>query len=136
MKYFKLLLALTAIIMSAPCALAQKKEKQIITAVKFEEDNIILNNKVAFKYSKVGNDFVINDLDGNEIIKGSITQIGDKKYTSVITFVTINKEFSNKKIIGRNDLIFAMCENNVFTKKFEIDPDKLSAFLEKYNELK
>lgn len=134
MKYLRLLLIATAIIISAP-ALAQKKEKQIITAVGFKEDSIILNNKVAFKYLKTGNDFTISDLEGNEIIKGSITSLGNNKFTSIITFIKIDKQFSNTKIIGRNDLIFAMCENNVITKNFDIDIDKLNDFIEKYNEL-
>ena len=48
---------------------AQEKDKeQIITAVKFETDKIILNNKPAFNYSKLSNYFTISDLDGKELI--------------------------------------------------------------------
>lgn len=116
---------------------AQKKDKeQIITAVKFETDKIILNNKPAFNYSKTYNYFTISDLDGKELITGDITPLGDNKFSSVITFVTFGKKFSNAKIVGRNDLIFALCENNVFTKDFKINEEKLNAFFEKYNELK
>ena len=116
---------------------AQKSaEKQIITAVKFEKDKIILNNKLAFDYSKVFNYFTISDLDGAEIITGDITALGENKFSSVITFVTLEKKFSNAKIVGRNELIFILCENNVCNEDFKINKDNLTAFFEKYNELK
>lgn len=116
---------------------AQEKDKeQIITAVKFETDKIILNNKPAFNYSKVSNYFTISDLDGKELINGDITALGDNKFSSVITFVTFGKKFSNAKIVGRNDLIFALCKNNVFTEDFKINEVKLNEFFDKYNELK
>jgi hypothetical protein len=114
----------------------EKDEEQIITAVKFETDKIILNNKPAFNYSKVYNSFTISDLDGKELITGDITALGENNFSSVITFVTFDKKFSNAKIVGRNDLIFALCQNNVFTKDFKINEEKLNAFFEKYNELK
>ena len=114
----------------------ESEEKQIITAVKFETDKIILNNKPAFNYSKVYNYFTISDLDGKELITGDITALGENNFSSVITFVTFDKKFSNAKIVGRNDLIFALCQNNVFTKDFKINEEKLNAFFEKYNELK
>ena len=50
--------------------------------------------------------------------------------------MTVGKEFSNKKIIGRQEIIFALCENNVIRDNFEIDEAKLALFFEKYNELK
>ena len=114
----------------------ETEKKQIITAVKFETDKIILNNKPAFNYSKVQNYFTISTLDGKELIKGTITALGDNKFSSVITFVTFEKKFSNTKIVGRNDLIFTLCENNVFTEDFKINEVKLTEFFEKYNELK
>ncbi len=116
---------------------AQKsEEKQIITKVKFETDKIILNDKPAFNYSKVYNYFTISDLNGKELITGDITSLGNNKFSSVITFVTFGKKFSNTKIVGRNELIFALCENNVFTVDFKINEEKLNVFFEKYNELK
>ncbi|MDN3673606.1 hypothetical protein QWY99_11125 [Flavobacterium branchiarum] len=112
------------------------KEEQIITAIKLETDKIILNDKLAYNYSRNNNDFIISDLDGKELIKGSITSLGDGNFSSILTFVTIGKEFSNAKIIGRQEIIFALCNNNVITKNFKIDKKKLRLFFEKYNELK
>lgn len=130
-------LLITILLLSFINLSAQETEKkQIITAVKFETDKIILNNKPAFNYSKTQNYFTISDLDGKELINGDITAIGDNKFSSVITFLTFEKKFSNAKIVGRNDLIFALCENNVFTEDFKIDEAKLTEFFEKYNELK
>ncbi len=114
----------------------EKNEEQIITAVKFETDKIILNNKPAFNYNKLYNYFTISDLNGKELITGDITALGKNKFSSVINFVTFDKKFSNAKIIGRNELIFALCENNVFTEDFKINEEKLTEFFEKYNELK
>lgn len=112
------------------------KEEQIITAIELETDKIILNDKLAYNYSRNNNDFIISDLDGKELIKGSITSLGDGNFSSILTFVTIGKEFSNAKIIGRQEIIFALCNNNVITKNFKIDKKKLRLFFEKYNELK
>lgn len=114
----------------------ESKDFQIITAVKLEADKIILNNKTAYNYTRNGNDFLISKLDGKELIKGSITSLGNGKFSSIITFVTIGKEFSNEKIIGRKEVIFALCENNVIKENFEFDEAKLNLFFEKYNELK
>ncbi len=114
----------------------ESKEVQIITAVELKADKIILNNKTAYNYSRNGNDFLISNLDGKELIKGSITSHGNGKFSSIITFVTVGKEFSNEKIIGRKEIIFALCENNVIKDNFEIDEAKLTLFFEKYNELK
>jgi hypothetical protein len=114
----------------------ESKDVQIITAVKLEADKIILNNKTAYNYTRNGNDFLISKLDGKELIKGSITSLEDGKFSSIITFVTVGKEFSNEKIIGRKEVIFALCENNVIKENFELDEAKLNLFFEKYNELK
>ena len=114
----------------------ESKEVQIITAVELKADKIILNNKTAYNYSRNGNDFLISNLDVKELIKGSITSHGNGKFSSIITFVTVGKEFSNEKIIGRKEIIFALCENNVIKDNFEIDEAKLTLFFEKYNELK
>ena len=114
----------------------ESNEVQIITAVELKADKIILNNKTAYNYSRNGNDFLISNLDGKELIKGSITSHGNGKFSSIITFVTVGKEFSNEKIIGRKEIIFALCENNVIKDNFEIDEAKLTLFFEKYNELK
>lgn len=70
------------------------------------------------------------------MIKVSITAQGNGKFSSIITFLTIGKEFSNKKIIGRQEIIFALCDNNIINDNFKIDEIKLINFFEKYNELK
>jgi len=132
----KILLIIILLLSFINLSAQETEKKQIITAVKFETDKIILNNKPAFNYSKAQNYFTISDLDGKELINGDITAIGDNKFSSVITFLTFEKKFSNAKIVGRNDLIFALCENNVFTEDFKIDEAKLTEFFEKYNELK
>ena len=133
----KKILFFTIFILSFTNLKAQEsKDVKIITAVKLEADKIILNNKTAYNYTRNGNDFLISKLDGKELIKGSITSLGNGKFSSIITFVTIGKEFSNEKIIGRKEVIFALCENNVIKQNFELDEAKLNLFFEKYNELK
>ena len=133
----KKILFLLILILSFANLKAQKsRESQIITAIKLEADKIILNDKLAYNYNRNGNDFVISNLDGKELIKGIITAQGKGKFSSIITFLTIGKEFSNKKIIGRQEIIFALCENNIIKDNFEIDETKLTKFFEKYNELK
>ncbi|RAR47906.1 hypothetical protein B0I10_107187 [Flavobacterium lacus] len=133
----KKILFITILLFTFTGLIAQKsKEKQIITEVKLEADKIILNKKLAYNYTRDGNDFLISALDGRALIRGSITSEGNGKFSSIITFVTVEKEFSNEKIIGRKEIIFALCENNVIKKNFEIDEVKLASFFEKYNELK
>jgi hypothetical protein len=132
----KLLLNIILMLSFINLSAQEKNEEQIITAVKFETDKIILNNKPAFNYNKLYNYFTISDLNGKELITGDITALGKNKFSSVINFVTFDKKFSNAKIIGRNELIFALCENNVFTEDFKINEEKLTEFFEKYNELK
>ncbi|VXB76857.1 conserved hypothetical protein [Flavobacterium sp. 9AF] len=133
----KKILLITILILSFNNLKAQKSvEKQLITAVKFETDKIILNDELAYNYSRKGNEFLISQIDGKELIKGTISSDENGKFSSVITFFQIGKEFTNEKIIGRNDLIFALCENNVIKENFEIDEVKLLAFFEKYNKLK
>ncbi|MRX38564.1 hypothetical protein GJU43_04705 [Flavobacterium sp. LC2016-23] len=115
---------------------AQEKIERIINEVQFKADKIILNKQEAFNYRKDGNHFSVSDLNNNELIIGDITSLGDGKFSSVITFVVENKKFSNAKIIGRSDLFFALLNENVISKEFKIDPEKLEVFFEKYNELK
>lgn len=131
MHFFVVIILLVTIKMSA-----QEQVNRIINEVAFKSDKIILENKEAFNYKKDGNHFSVLDLNNNELIIGDITSLGEGKFSSVITFVAENKKFSNAKIIGRSDLFFAMLNNNVITKEFKIDPEKLDLFFEKYNELK
>ncbi|WP_281637877.1 hypothetical protein [Flavobacterium marginilacus] len=104
--------------------------------VESTKENIILNNQNAFNYKKEGNHFSISTLKNVEIISGDISSLGDGKFSNIITFIPQNKTFSNGKIIGRNQLIFALAENNVINKDFTIDETKLNDFLKKYNEIK
>jgi hypothetical protein len=115
---------------------AQEKIERIINEVQFKADKIILNKQEAFNYRKDGNHFSVLDLNNNELIIGDITSLGDGKFSSVITFVVEKKKFANPKIIGRSDLFFALLNENVISKEFKIDPEKLEVFFEKYNELK
>ena len=110
-------------------------QKRIIKKVQFEKNEIVLNGKKAFEYQKAGNDFTILDLNGNELITGKISQNESGEWSSLIDFKTVNKTFSNKKIIGRNHLIFALTEENIIKRDFEIDKKKLLKFIKKHNEL-
>lgn len=134
MKANKLILTLLLVV-NFTLAQAQKKEKQIITSVEFTADKIILNKKHAFNYARNDNHFEIIDLKGKVVIDGNIKSLGDGKFSSQVNFIDLNEYFYNEKIIGRNDLIFALCENNVITKKFELDTEKLRLFIKKYNQL-
>lgn len=106
-----------------------------ITAVSFKESKIILNNAVAYNYERVEKDFIIKSLEGVDILKGTIENIGNNKFSTKIVFFNLNKEFSNPKIIGRNDLIFAFVNFNVFNKDSFINEARLKEFIDKYNTL-
>ncbi|MFB9079969.1 hypothetical protein ACFFLS_08770 [Flavobacterium procerum] len=136
MRVIKITILLFAIVFSTNLLSAQEKEEQIIKAISFEKGEIILNNKIAFFYLKDGNNFSISDLKNKEVISGQINSVGNGKFSSIITFIASDKKFSNERIIGRNDLIFALAENNVIKEDFRIDEVKLASFIEKYNQLK
>ena len=133
MKKIKLLFIL--LIFVTNILSAQKKEKQTITDVSFKGTEIILNKKHAFNYQKDGNHFSILTLDDQKIIEGDISSLGDGKFSSLITFLP-DRKFSNEKIIGRNQLIFALVEKNVFNKDFSINGENLDEFFKEYNQLK
>jgi len=113
-----------------------KKANPIIKQIGFNDGKISLNKKVAFHYLTVGNDFIIKDLKDNDVIKGSITHLGDNKFSNIITFVSLNKQLYSEKIIGRNQLFFALCKDNVINENFEIDEVKLNQFIEENNDSK
>ena len=94
-----------------------------------------MNEIVSYKYERLDNKFIIKSLEGSEILKGTIENIGYNKFFTKIIFVNLNKEFSNPKIIGRNDLIFALVNFNVFNNDSTINESKLKEFIEKYNTL-
>ncbi|WP_291123043.1 hypothetical protein [Empedobacter sp. UBA7620] len=130
MKHFSIFLIL--FLLPYQIILAQK---QNITAVKFDKENIFLNNQIAFNYQKNGNNFYIYNLKNVEIIKGEIQPLGNGKFTNKVTFILQEKQFKSSKIVGRNQLIFALTENNVIKKDFSIDEEKLTVFLNKLNEV-
>ena len=132
MKIFKPLFIILFLTFHA----ASAQQEQNITDVKFEKEKIILNNQIAFNYKKEGNHFSISTLQNVEIISGEITSLGDGKFSNTITFIPQNKTFFSEKIIGRNQLIFALAENNVINKDFTIDGNKLNDFINKFSELK
>jgi len=137
MKILNLIFLVLLLSFSNNKLFAQKENKeQAIKAVQFETDKIILNNKLAYNYKKNDNNFSILDLQNKEIISGQITSLGDGKFSSIITFTASGKQFSNEKIIGRNNLIFALAEYNVINEDFTIDEERLSSFILKYNQLK
>ncbi len=114
---------------------SKKQDKQIITKVNFPKDNlniIILNDKHAFNYIKHENYFEILNLNNEKLITGNIFW-EDEKWKSNIEFITVNKSFSNSKIISRNELIFTLAESNVITENFELDSKKLLVYIEKFN---
>ena len=132
----KKIIFIALLVLSTSLKAQESNDEQIIKAVKLETDKIFLNNQLAYNYSRVDNDFVISSLDGKEFIKGSISSDENGNFSSIITFVTVGKKFSNKKIIGRKEIIFALCENNVLKENFEINELKLTEFFQKFNELK
>lgn len=89
-----------------------------------------------YNYSREKNDFTISSVDGKPLITGKISSHGNGVFSSVITFVESGRAFSNSKIIGRKEIIFALYDNNVIQKDFTLDEKKLDVFFEKYNELK
>jgi hypothetical protein len=132
----KKIICIVFLVLTTTLKAQEAVEKQIITSVKLEADKIFLNDQLAFNYLRIDSDFIISNLNGKELIKGHISSDENGKFSSIITFVTFGKDFSNEKIIGRKEIIFALCENNVIKENFEIDELKLTAFIKKYNELK
>lgn len=109
---------------------------RIITAVSFDKEKIILNNVNCYNYLREGNDFKILDLNQKEIIIGKVEKNSNDEFECVVTFVEINKQFSNKKMIGRNGIIFGLVNSNVIEKNFEFNKEKLNKFIEEFNEIK
>ncbi|MGQ2982766.1 hypothetical protein [Flavobacterium sp.] len=138
MKAIKFIITVLFLAVGVNSAKAQQKETKIITEIKFEANKIILNNQHAFNYARKENKFVIQDRKGNYLIYGEITPSSAADFTCRIRFLTIKdsieQQFYNEKIAGRDELIFALCENNVITKDFELDNDKLRAFIKKFSQ--
>lgn len=94
-----------------------------------------MNNKHAFNYKLSNNNFTISNLSGKDLIKGEIRK-KDDEWSSIIDFLTIDKKFSNKKIIGRTDLILELTKSNIILEDFTFDNEKLIDFVNKNNEFK
>jgi hypothetical protein len=124
---------LLILIIGAQCGFAQAKPG---ITVNFTETEIFINDSKCFNYAKNGNDFLISDLAGKALIKGTIRKNLMGKFESTIIFLPLAKTFSNKKIIGRNDLIFAVANGNIIGKDCHIDNEKLKKFIEENNEQK
>lgn len=110
--------------------------KQIITDVGFENNKIILNKISCYNYIREGNEFKILDLNNSPLITGTVEKNANDEFVCEVTFVEINKKFSNKKMIGRNGIIFALIDNNVIEKDFKFNKEKLLQFINDYNEIK
>lgn len=137
----KKLLLFLVFILSSNLSISQHgdfrdSKKPNVKKVEMEEDLIFLNKKAAYKYKRVGNDFSILKMDGQKIIEGNIENIGKNKFKTLINFIPQNVKFSNSKIVGRNDLVFALVNFNVFEKNGTINEERLKLFLDEYNELK
>lgn len=109
---------------------------KIITSVSFDKEKIILNDENCYNYIREGNEFKILDLNQKELITGKVEKNSNDEFECVVTFVEINKKFSNKKMIGRNGIIFGLVNNNVIEKNFEFNKEKLNKFIEEFNEIK
>lgn len=109
---------------------------RIITAVSFDKEKIILNNVNCYNYLREGNEFKILDLNQKELIIGKVEKNSNNEFECVVTFVEINKQFSNKKIIGRNGIIFGLVNSNVIEKNFEFNKERLNKFIDEFNEIK
>ncbi|TDS52414.1 hypothetical protein [Myroides indicus] len=116
-------------------AYIEPREERNITQISFTEESIILNNETAYKYERQGDSFIIKTMEDIDLIKGKITNVGYNEFESLIIFLKLNKKFTNSKITGRNDLIFALADFNVFKRDLTMDEDKLTEFIALYNEL-
>ncbi len=106
-----------------------------VTEVSFDSEHIILNHKIAYKYERIENHFVIKDKKGQNLIEEDIENIGYQKFKSTIHFLAQDITFSNPEIVGRNDLIFAFVNFNVFEKDGSINEERLKLFVDKFNQL-
>lgn len=103
-------------------------------SVKFSADSIVIDKIHCFIYERIVNDLTIKSLDNEVLITGSINTISPGKFSTKYTFLTVNKEFYNEKINGRNDLIFSLIDNDVISS-CALNEKKLLKFIKKYNQL-
>jgi len=112
------------------------KREYKIDNIEFDKNKIYLEGNLCFNYLLNNGEFAIMDLNSKNIITGKITSLENGNFTSLINFVIIDKKFHNDKIIGRNDIIFALIENFVIDRNCNIDIEKLIKFVEENNQLK
>ncbi|MFK8010120.1 MAG: hypothetical protein AB8H03_27445 [Saprospiraceae bacterium] len=134
-----LIFGITLIGCSGKSKLAKSDEirKPKINKVNFSDNEISIANKKCFDYEKTGNSFKILNLDGEAVISGEIESLGKGtgKFKSIINFLTVNKKFTNPKVIGRNDIIFKLLDYHAINENCEIDNDKLMEFITQENKL-
>lgn len=102
--------------------------------VHFSQDSIVINDKPCLLYQRTGNNFTITSLDSVKLIEGNITSTAPGKFSTKYTFLTVNKEFSNEKINGRNALIFELVQNKILDESGALNEKKLLKFIKKYNQ--
>jgi hypothetical protein len=101
--------------------------------VTFSKDSIVINNTTCFSYAKTDSNFSIKSLDGKPLITGSVKNVAPGKFSTNYSFLTVNKEFHNDRINGRNALIFALVQNDVISA-CQLKEDKLLKFIRKNND--
>ncbi len=110
------------------------QNKMSFESVRFEKTEVYLDEVLAYNYS-IDEDyyFEITNLKGEKLITGKITPLGNKKFSSQIHFVTVERMFSNPTIIGRNDLILNLNTYGIIKRNFEFNDKKLNQFIDKFN---
>lgn len=104
--------------------------------IHFSQDSIVINDRLSLLYQRTGNSFTILSLDSVKLIEGNIINTAPGKFSTEYTFLTINKEFSNEKINGRNALIFELVQNKILDESGALNEKKLLKFIKKYNQQK
>lgn len=131
-----LLMLTTFVNLQAQKNAVPKKDENKSISVSFAGNDILINDSKCFNYAKNGNDFTISDLNNKTIIKGAIRKNILDRFESTITFLQVDKTFTNKFIVGRNDLIFSLVNYDVIGKDCGINIEKLNKFIAEYNEIK
>jgi len=104
-----------------------------IAEVDFSPSAISIGGHKCFNYKKEGNTFTVSDLNGNPLFVGNIRKNVSGKFESAISMVAIGQTFRNRKIVGRNDLIFALVNFGVI-RNCTIDEAALKNFYALENE--
>lgn len=121
------------LVVSIQTVTAQETKETASVEVNFTDKQIFLGEAKCFNYVKQGNDFTITDSNNKEIIKGIVRKNLTGGFESLILFVDAKETFTNKKIVGRNDLILALVKNKVIDANCRFDMEKLSKFIKEYD---